>query len=41
MTYGEVVERMCENLEALLAMNEEVRAEFLAHEREAMQEAKK
>jgi len=32
---------MCENLEALLAMNEEVRAEFLAHEREAMQEAKK
>lgn len=38
---AKVVEQMCENLEALLAMNEEVRAEFLAHEREAMQEAKK
>lgn len=34
-------ERMCENLEALLAMSEEARAEFLARGREAMGEAKK
>ena len=38
---AKVVERMCENLEALLAMSEEARAEFLASELEAMQEAKK
>ena len=36
---AKVVEQMCENLEALLAMNEEVRAEFLASELEAMSEA--
>ena len=36
---AKIVERMCENLEALLAMNTEARAEFLAHEREAMSEA--
>lgn len=38
---AKVVERMCGNLEALLSMSEEARAEFLAREREAMQEAKK
>lgn len=37
MTYA--VERMCENLEALLAMSTEARAEFLACERKAMHEA--
>ncbi|WP_297962706.1 hypothetical protein [uncultured Campylobacter sp.] len=36
---GKIVEKMCENLEALLAMNAEARAEFLAREREAMREA--
>ena len=36
---AKVVQKMCENLEALLAMNEEVRAEFLASELEAMSEA--
>lgn len=36
---AKIVERMCENLEALLAMNTEARAEFLAREREAMHEA--
>jgi len=39
MTYA--VERMCENLEALLAMSAEARAEFLASELGAMQEVKK
>lgn len=38
---GKTVEKMCENLEALLAMSEEARAEFLARELEAMREAKK
>ena len=38
---GKIVQKMCENLEALLAMNAEARAEFLAREREAMKEAKK
>ena len=38
---AKVVERMCGNLEALLAMSEEARAEFLASELEAMSEAKK
>lgn len=38
---AKVVERMCGNPEALLSMSEEARAEFLAREREAMQEAKK
>ena len=36
---GKIVEKMCENLEALLAMNAEARAEFLARELEAMREA--
>ncbi len=36
---GKIVEKMCENLEALLAMSEEARTEFLAREREAMREA--
>lgn len=36
---GKTVEKMCENLEALLAMSEEARTEFLAREREAMREA--
>ena len=36
---GKIVEKMCENLEALLAMSEEARTEFLAREREAMKEA--
>ena len=36
---GKIVQKMCENLEALLAMSEEARAEFLAREREAMREA--
>ena len=38
---AKIVQKMCENLEALLAMSEEVRAEFLACELEAMSEAKK
>ena len=38
---AKIVQKMCENLEALLAMNEETRAEFLACELEAMSEAKK
>ena len=38
---AKIVQKMCENLEALLSMSEEARAEFLACEREAMQEAKK
>ena len=38
---AKIVERMCENLEALLAMSTEARAEFLARELEAMSEAKK
>ena len=38
---GKVVEKMCENLEALLAMSAEARAEFLACERKAMKEASK
>ena len=36
---GKIVQKMCENLEALLAMSEEARAEFLASEREAMRKA--
>ena len=36
---GKIVEKMCENLEALLAMSTEARAEFLARERKAMREA--
>lgn len=36
---AKIVEKMCENLEALLAMSAEARAEFLAREREAMREA--
>lgn len=36
---GKIVQKMCENLEALLAMNTEARAEFLARELEAMHEA--
>ena len=36
---GKIVQKMCENLEALLAMSEEARTEFLAREREAMREA--
>lgn len=36
---AKVVQKMCENLEALLAMSEEARAEFLTREREAMREA--
>ena len=38
---GKIVQKMCENLEALLAMSEGARAEFLAREREAMREASK
>ena len=38
---GKIVQKMCENLEALLAMNEEACAEFLTRELEAMREAKK
>ena len=38
---GKIVEKMCENLEALLAMSAEARTEFLARELEAMREAKK
>ena len=36
---GKIVQKMCENLEALLAMRAEARAEFLARERKAMREA--
>ena len=36
---GKIVQKMCENLEALLAMSEEARAEFLAREQKAMREA--
>ena len=36
---GKIVQKMCENLEALLAMSEEARAEFLTRELEAMREA--
>nr|WP_314378134.1 hypothetical protein [uncultured Campylobacter sp.] len=36
---AKIVKKMCENLEALLAMNAEARAEFLTREREAMHEA--
>ena len=36
---GKIVEKMCENLEALLAMSAEARTEFLAREREAIHEA--
>ena len=35
------MKKMCENLEALLAMSEEARAEFLTRELGAMREAKK
>ena len=38
---AKIVKKMCENLEALLAMSAEARAEFLAREREAMKEASK
>lgn len=38
---GKIVQKMCENLETLLAMNAEARTEFLAREREAMKEASK
>lgn len=38
---GKTVEKICENLEALLAMSEEARTEFLTRELEAMREAKK
>lgn len=38
---AKIVKKMCENLEALLAMSAEARAEFLAREPEAMSEAKK
>lgn len=36
---GKIVQKMCENLEALLAMSEEARAEFLTREQKAMREA--
>ena len=36
---AKVVEKMCENLEALLAMSEDERVEFLARQRAAMHEA--
>ena len=36
---AKIVQKMCENLEALLAMSKEARAEFLACELEAMSEA--
>ena len=36
---GKIVEKMCENLEAFLAISAEARTEFLAREREAMSEA--
>ena len=36
---GKIVQKMCENLETLLAMRAEARAEFLARERKAMREA--
>lgn len=36
---GKIVQKMCENLEALLAMRAEARAEFLAREQKAMREA--